>query len=73
MFLERDSDGEGVFYLEISVDNYGLKGEELKLVKDSGDVGWKVAESSSTLFLEDEEFEERVSLHQIRKFLELLC
>lgn len=73
LLLERDSDGEGVFYLETSVGKYGLKGKELKLVKGSEESGWKVAGSSSTLVETDEEFEEKVKLHKIRKFLEVLC
>ena len=73
LFLVRDSEGEGVFYLETSIEKYGLKGEGLKLVKDSGENGWGVAESSSTLFRTSEEFEEDVRLHKIRKFLEGRC
>ena len=73
LFIERDSNGEGVFYLETSAGKYGLKGKELKLVRDFEEAGWKVAESSSTLSEGDEKFEERIKIHRIRKFLEVLC
>ena len=70
LFLDRDSDGDGVFYLETFVEKYGLKGEDLILVKGDGRDGWEFAESLSTLVGTEEEFEERIKIHQIRKFLE---
>ena len=69
----RDSDGEGVFYLENSGGKYGLKGEGLVLVRGDSEAGWVVAESLSMMSVDDEEFEKRVKLHKVRKFLEWKC
>lgn len=69
----RDSDGEGVFYLETSSEKYGLKGGGLALVKYSGEDGWKFVGSSLVLSRTPEEFKEDIRLHKIRKFLEVRC
>ena len=70
LFLVRDSGGEGVFYLETPSERYGLKGDSLILVKGDERDGWRIAESSSTLFKTPEEFEEDIKIHKIRTFLE---
>ncbi|MCK5449766.1 hypothetical protein KAI32_02785 [Candidatus Pacearchaeota archaeon] len=68
LFLDRASDGEGVFYFKTSSERYGLKGEELNLVKGEGDSGWK-STNYQILSLSDEEFEEKSNIHKVRKFL----
>ena len=74
LFLVGNSDGEGVFYLKTSSDKYGLKGESLRLFKGDEEGEWKSSESSPRLFeITDEDFEEKIKIHKIRKFLELRC
>ena len=70
LFVVRDLYGEVVFYLGTSGEKYGLKGEDLDLVKGSEDNRWDISETYSTLFRAQEEFEEYIKIHKIRKFLE---